>query len=186
MIVFKPRGKRQQIIDTAIPLFTDQGFHNVGIDTIVRESRVSKSTLYKHFPSKENMIEISLYVNKQFLQEEVEDIIDQSSEVSVSDKLKQIFLLHSNLNSPYHLLLRAIIEIKDVYPLAFGIVTKYRTWLVNAIHLLINQSKPSADFQDAQLFLFIIDGSFNLLLNPELAVENDLVLSYFLKKVCPK
>lgn len=178
-------GKAKKVMETAISLFKEQGFYNVGIDTIVRESNVSKSTLYKYFESKEKMVEAGLYLNKEVLKEQVEAICYQTSYSSAAEKLKQIYLLHADLESPYHLLLRAVIEVKGIYPLAFDIVAKYRKWLINTIHLLLTQSKPSADFQDAHMFLFIIDGSLNLLLNPELAVENDLVFNYFLKKVCP-
>lgn len=185
MHILRSSGKSKKVIDTATSLFKDQGFYNVGIDTIVRQSNVSKTTLYKYFESKEKMVEASLYLNREVLKEQVEAICYQTSYSSVAEKLKQIYLLHADLESPYHLLLRAILEIKVMYPLAFDIVAKYRKWLINTIHLLLTQSKPSTDFQDAHMFLFIIDGSLNLLLNPEIAVENDLVFNYFLKKVCP-
>lgn len=186
MLNLQPSGKAKKLIETSISLFSEQGFHNIGIDTIVRESKVSKSTLYKHFKSKETMVEVSLYMNKQLLKEQVDAIISQSTYSSVSEKLKQIYYLHADLESPYHLLLRAILELKGVYPSAFDMVAKYRTWLVNAIHLLLTQAKPSADFQDAHMFLFIIDGGLTQLLNSSSSTERDMLLNYFMKKVCPK
>lgn len=48
--------KRQQLIDTAIALFNEHGFHAVGIDRIASEARVSKKTMYHHFRSKEELI----------------------------------------------------------------------------------------------------------------------------------
>ncbi|MFX7112054.1 helix-turn-helix domain-containing protein [Acinetobacter baumannii] len=176
-------GKSKQLIATSISLFSEQGFHNIGIDTIVRESKVSKSTLYKHFKSKETMVEVSLYMNKQLLKEQVEGIIHQTAYSSVSDKLKQIYYLHADLESPYHLLLRAILEIKGTYPNAFDMVVKYRTWLVNTVHLLLTESKPSADCQDAHMFLFVIDGGLTQLLNSSMTTERDILLNYFLLKI---
>ncbi|MDC5568876.1 TetR/AcrR family transcriptional regulator [Acinetobacter baumannii] len=185
MLDLKVGGKAKQVLETSSLLFGQYGFTNVGVDTIVRESKIAKMTLYQYFESKEKMVEVGLYLNKEVLKEQVEAICYQTSYSTAAEKLKQIYLLHADLESPYHLLLRAVIEVKGIYPLAFDIVAKYRKWLINTIHLLLTQSKPSADFQDAHMFLFIIDGSLNLLLNPELAVENDLVFNYFLKKVCP-
>jgi AcrR family transcriptional regulator len=47
---------REQILETATKLFYRQGFRAVGIDTIIAESGVAKMTLYKHFPSKDDLI----------------------------------------------------------------------------------------------------------------------------------
>ncbi|MGI9289093.1 MAG: TetR/AcrR family transcriptional regulator [Pseudomonadales bacterium] len=48
--------KRQELIDTAIRLFAQNGFHNTGIDWIAEEAQVSKKTMYHHFRSKEELI----------------------------------------------------------------------------------------------------------------------------------
>jgi AcrR family transcriptional regulator len=180
-----PGGKAKQIIETSILLFTEQGFHNIGIDTIVRESKVSKTTLYKHFQSKEKMVEVSLSINKEVLKQQVEEIIDQTGDSSLSEKLKKIYYIHADLNSPYHLLLRAILEIKGTYPIAFEEVKKYRTWLVDTVHQIITQSKFSADFQDAYMFLFIIDGAMTQLLSSKKGDDRDILFDYLMKKVCP-
>jgi AcrR family transcriptional regulator len=57
MIVTKPKSPaREQILETATKLFYQHGFRAVGIDTIIAESGVAKMTLYKHFPSKDDLI----------------------------------------------------------------------------------------------------------------------------------
>lgn len=52
--------KRDALIETAEELFYQFGFHAVGIDRIIAESQVAKMTLYKHFPSKDDLIETVL------------------------------------------------------------------------------------------------------------------------------
>jgi AcrR family transcriptional regulator len=47
---------RRRILDSAARLFYRDGFRAVGIDTIVAESGVAKMTLYRHFPSKDDLI----------------------------------------------------------------------------------------------------------------------------------
>jgi AcrR family transcriptional regulator len=47
---------RQQILDIAGELFFRYGFQTTGVDTIVRESGVAKMTLYRYFPSKDDLI----------------------------------------------------------------------------------------------------------------------------------
>lgn len=47
---------RQQILEVASQLFFQQGFRAVGVDTIIAQSGVAKMTLYRHFPSKDDLI----------------------------------------------------------------------------------------------------------------------------------
>ena len=49
-------SKRQALIDTALKLFAEHGFHSTGIDWIAEEAKVSKKTMYQHFRSKEELI----------------------------------------------------------------------------------------------------------------------------------
>ena len=53
--------KRQQLIDTAIKLFNEHGFHGVGIDWIARDAGVTKKTMYHHFHSKDELILAALH-----------------------------------------------------------------------------------------------------------------------------
>jgi AcrR family transcriptional regulator len=47
---------RQRILETADRLFYQEGVRAVGIDRIIAEAEVAKMSLYKHFPSKDDLI----------------------------------------------------------------------------------------------------------------------------------
>ncbi len=47
---------RDRLIDHAINLFYAHGFHAVGIDQIIRDVGVTKTTFYNHFESKDDLI----------------------------------------------------------------------------------------------------------------------------------
>jgi AcrR family transcriptional regulator len=47
---------RDRILDTAFRLFYAHGPRGVGVDTVVAESGVAKTTLYKHFPRKDDLV----------------------------------------------------------------------------------------------------------------------------------
>jgi AcrR family transcriptional regulator len=51
---------RAQVLLTASRLFYSHGIRAVGIDLIVEESGIAKTTLYRHFPSKDDLIEAFL------------------------------------------------------------------------------------------------------------------------------
>src|SRR5262245_24284870 len=47
---------RQRVLETADRLFYQDGIRAVGIDRIIAEAEVAKMSLYKHFPSKDDLI----------------------------------------------------------------------------------------------------------------------------------
>jgi len=52
----KRAEKREHLIDVAASLFNKLGYHAVGIDLVVAEAGIAKTTLYRHFKSKEELI----------------------------------------------------------------------------------------------------------------------------------
>lgn len=47
---------RTRILDTAYALFSTYGIRAVGVDRVIAESAVAKTTLYHHFPSKDALV----------------------------------------------------------------------------------------------------------------------------------
>lgn len=48
--------KKTLLLETALNLFNEHGFHNTGIDMVQSVSGVSKTTMYKYFKSKDELI----------------------------------------------------------------------------------------------------------------------------------
>ena len=46
------KSKKDLIVETAMPLFLENGFKGTSIDMVVRACAVSKPTVYNHFPDK--------------------------------------------------------------------------------------------------------------------------------------
>lgn len=53
-------AKRAEMVKLAFDRFYDGGFHATGVDAVLADSGISKRTLYKHFASKEDLIEAVL------------------------------------------------------------------------------------------------------------------------------
>src|SRR5260370_39568056 len=47
---------RRRLLDVASALFYQEGIRAIGVDTIVEQSGVGKATLYRHFPTKDDLI----------------------------------------------------------------------------------------------------------------------------------
>jgi AcrR family transcriptional regulator len=47
---------RERIIESAYDLFARRGIRSVGIDEVIERAGVAKATLYRHFPSKDDLV----------------------------------------------------------------------------------------------------------------------------------
>jgi AcrR family transcriptional regulator len=56
---------RQRILDTAYELFSRRGVRAVGIDEVIARAGVAKATLYRHFPSKDELVLAFLDLREQ-------------------------------------------------------------------------------------------------------------------------
>jgi AcrR family transcriptional regulator len=68
---------RERILRTASELFYREGTRAVGVDLIVAQAGVAKTTLYRHFPTKDDLIEA-------FLRREDEDFWRQWDSVATA------------------------------------------------------------------------------------------------------
>ena len=173
-------ARAMQVVNKSIHLFHHFGFHTVGIDRIVKECGIPKATFYNYFHSKERFIEICLIVQKERLKEKVVSIAEYDQGTSARDKLKALYLLHTDLVGLYYLLFKAIFEIKLTYSKAYQVAIKYRTWLINEIYSQLRVFKTDATFQDAKLFLYMIEGAIIQLLSSDGAIEQGSVVECFL------
>ena len=71
---------RERILATADRLFYNEGIHAVGIQLIVAESDVTRVTLYRHFPSKDDLISAYLGRRAQYDHDQVDGIIAARSD----------------------------------------------------------------------------------------------------------
>ncbi|MCU4580931.1 TetR/AcrR family transcriptional regulator [Acinetobacter gyllenbergii] len=154
-----------KVLDTSQALFSQDGFHQVGVDLIIDASQIAKGTFYKYFHSKEHLVEMTLSLQRTALKKEVRSILYANKNLSGRERLKRIFFLHADLEGMYHLLFRAVFEIKARYPNAYEMVVEYRNWLIREIYMLLARTDIHAAKADAQMFLFVVDGAMVQLLS---------------------
>ena len=92
-------------------------------------------------------------------------IAEYDQGTNATDKLKKLYFLHTDVEGMYYLLFKAIFEIKLSYPKAYQAAIKYRTWLINEIYSQLIKLKNDATFQDAKLFLYMVEGTIIQLLS---------------------
>jgi len=60
-------SKRDELVRKALKVFYDNGFHATGMDRLVAETGISKTSMYKHFRSKEDIIQAALRLRDEQL-----------------------------------------------------------------------------------------------------------------------
>ncbi|MEQ1188416.1 MULTISPECIES: TetR/AcrR family transcriptional regulator [Acinetobacter] len=174
-------SKKLHVVQTTIQLITIHGFHNVGVDLITKETQIAKGTLYNYFHSKERLIEMCIAFQKSLLKEKVLSIIYSNHYRTPLDKLKEIVVFHAHLNSLYNFLLKAIFEIKLLYPQAYRMAVEYRKWLLHEIFDLIFNGETREPKFDAHMVVNLIDGLLLQVLSSNSLEERDAVMEQFFK-----
>jgi AcrR family transcriptional regulator len=75
----KKKSIRDAIVNTAARLFYKQGYSNTGINQIIEEAGIAKSSLYQHFRSKEDLLMLYLEVTGGQTITALKDVADQQS-----------------------------------------------------------------------------------------------------------
>ena len=82
--------KKEQIIHTAFDLFSVNGFYATGVDRIMATAGVSKRTLYKYFPTKNDLIVAVMDFYRDGFKQKMRAILGQR-ELSPEEKIRDIF-----------------------------------------------------------------------------------------------
>lgn len=90
---------RERLIETSYDLFTRRGIGDVGVDEIVAKAGVAKATLYRHFPSKDDLV---LAFMDRRAQVWTDDVIDRQPAVRAADPTDQLLVLFDVLDEWFH------------------------------------------------------------------------------------
>ena len=90
-------SKRDQLVQKALQAFYAGGFHAVGMDRLAKETGVSKTAIYKHFRTKDDLILATLHLRdeqfRNWLVRRVEELADTPKErlLAIFDALGEWF-----------------------------------------------------------------------------------------------
>ena len=80
---------RERILKVAGEKFLSQGFYKVSVDSLVAELRTSKSSIYKFFSSKEDLVATLVDQLNGIINRQLQQIVDHA-DLGFEDKLLQI------------------------------------------------------------------------------------------------
>ncbi|AFM16451.1 transcriptional regulator [Mycolicibacterium chubuense NBB4] len=90
---------RERLIDTSYELFTRRGICGVGIDEVVDKAGVAKATLYRHFPSKDDLVLAFLQRRAELWTDEV---IDRQPRERAETPREQLLALFDVFDEWFH------------------------------------------------------------------------------------
>jgi len=75
----RAQPRKEHLLDTALSLFNQHGYHATGIDLILEHSKVSKATMYKHFRSKDELVMAVLMRRHAFVLQQITTSLNHAS-----------------------------------------------------------------------------------------------------------
>ena len=151
--VIEPNTK-EKIIKTSLRLFLENGFHNVSMQNIANEVRISKPAIYHHYKNKDEMIEAVLDYFTEIMRKWAQNYFKETSS-DIKQYLKKSFEATSFFKNVEKILLvneKDINNLKYTYNEFLITVTKYSEKLKDRISSDIINTRKANEllFQDAQ------------------------------------
>ncbi len=86
-------SEKERILNHCFAKFISEGFKKTSIETIAKELRMSKKTIYKHFASKDELVDASLEVAFKTLKQNLNQIVQQNTNAVIKLRMIGEFIL---------------------------------------------------------------------------------------------
>jgi AcrR family transcriptional regulator len=159
-----PRGRnlttRQHILEVADRLFTARGCRAVGMDEIVREADVGKMTLYRQFPTKDDLI---VAVLEGCSGRAVDALAEAaSSKDAWSGLLRVVETVADEIREPTFRgcpFQNAMAEFRDDHPV-HDVVARHQSTMLQLLTRLAREAGCEAPSQLAEELLVLLNGAY--------------------------
>lgn len=141
----EPADTRTRILEAAVRVFAEKGYHETRMDDIVNASNTSKGSLYFHFPNKQEIFFGLIETFAGLLESRLKDSL--ASEQHGSDQLDSALTGSLRLFSQY----RALAKIVLVQAVGLGTAFEQRRRAINDRFTAIIQDRIDNGIQDGSL-----------------------------------
>jgi AcrR family transcriptional regulator len=151
---------RQRILDAGGRLFYAEGIHAVGVNRLVREAGVTRATFYRHFPSKEDLVEAYLRGKDAELRDAVEAATTSGSQ---QDALATVFELVESVTATQDFrgchFINAAAEYPDAEDPVRIAIDEHRRWFFKTLIDLARQAGHPDPEHAASVLVLLHDGT---------------------------
>ncbi|MDT3695897.1 MAG: TetR/AcrR family transcriptional regulator [Ignavibacterium sp.] len=167
---------QNKIIEKLEEKFFKDGFYKTTMDEVAAELGMSKKTIYKFFPSKDDLL---IAIVRHFMNEIKNKIVPKlNSNRNAIEKLGD--LLNILASATQKVSPRRIEELKKYYPELFIEIDEFRTKMMfENITKVIEQGKSEGFFIDypTAIIMNVLVGAVRHVVNPDFTVNNSFSLS---------
>lgn len=153
---------KERLVGKALELFCQNGFHATGIDTILSQSKVAKTTLYRHFRSKDELILAALRKRDEDFRNWLMQTIDRAN-VGPIDKLLMVFDIHKQWAEQPDFngcaFVKASAEFSAVDSPIHRFCVEHKRLVTRYIQELAEASKAHEPADLAEQFMILLDGA---------------------------
>ncbi len=152
---------RDRLLRTATEVFYAKGIHAVGIEEIVDRAQITRSTLYRHFPGKEDLVVAYLESASQFERESIASLTTpgQSPEEGIRAVAQAIVGQIENPAFRGCAFLNAAAEYPDVDHPVHQAILRHRSWFAELVRTLFGPVSDERSEESAELFVLLRDGA---------------------------
>ncbi|MGW5722558.1 TetR/AcrR family transcriptional regulator [Amycolatopsis sp. NPDC003865] len=152
---------RSRLLATATRIFYAEGLHSVGIDRIVAEAKVTRATLYRHFPSKDDLVVAYLQGVHEMEREGIEKVV--ASDLPAADGVRAIAgSIADGIGSAHFrgcAFLNAVAEYPDPAHPVHQAVLAHREWFRRTVTDLLAQVGATPPEPAGRHFVMLRDGA---------------------------
>ncbi|MET7426374.1 TetR/AcrR family transcriptional regulator [Dactylosporangium sp. NPDC005555] len=159
----RPSEARSRLLTTAARIFYADGIHAVGIDRIIAEAQVTRATMYRHFPGKDDLILAYLHEADQAIRRGLDAAVDGG--LPPADALRAVAVaIADGIRSEGFrgcAFLNAVSEYPDPGHPVHQAVLAHRQWFLDAVTALLARvpdGPPSAEAA-ARHYVMLRDGA---------------------------
>jgi AcrR family transcriptional regulator len=145
------RGARERILSASRQLFRDQGINSTGLNELCAVAKVSKQTLYQHFPGKDELIAEHL---RRFDPEILPELFDRA-DLTPRERLLAAF----DIDSPLCPFIAAAVEIHDPGHPARVYARDYKTALAARLAETAREADATNPEQLGEQLALLLDGA---------------------------
>jgi len=165
-----------KIIQFSLDKFLKEGFYKVTMDQIASDLKMSKKTIYKYFPSKENLVQETVEFMKGYISASIIKIIDSNDNavVKVVGLVKVISDLWMNVKE------KMLVELERHYPKIWQGIDEFRIMMMNRnLTILFEQGKKEGLIKNypSEIIRTVFMGAVRAVVNPEFFINSHLSLN---------
>ncbi|ADJ45767.1 TetR family transcriptional regulator [Amycolatopsis mediterranei S699] len=154
---------RARLLASASRLFYAEGLHSVGIDRVIADAGVTRATLYRHFPGKDDLLVAYLSEVDKAIRAQVEAARTATPGASPEDIVQAVAAtIADGIRSPGFrgcAFLNAAAEYPDPAHPVHQAVLAHRQWFLETVTELLAETGETAPEPAARHFVMLRDGA---------------------------